>query len=261
MKVLKSKKSFGNKKTKWKQLVECKNNECNAILEVAAGDVFRRHHSYPDDTWTDYHVVCPVCTHSVDILDVPEEIKKLARDWNEWIKKNRGSLKPTHFSIRTILDFPKAGILFKDIAPLLAKPVEAKRLTEHMSKQWQGKIDSIGGFDARGFIFGAMLAYEMELPFFMLRKKGKLPGKCKVVSYDLEYGSASLEIQVGAVKRGARVLLIDDLLATGGTALAGCKLVESLGGKVAGLQFVIELKDLSGRQALDSYEAYSVITC
>jgi adenine phosphoribosyltransferase len=161
---------------------------------------------------------------------------------------------------RTIPDFPKPGIMFKDISPLLEKPAEFKQLISSLAESWEGKVDKIGSFDARGFLFASALAYEMELPFFMLRKKGKLPGACIEASYDLEYGSASLEIQSDAVKEGERVLLIDDLLATGGTACAGCTLIEKLKGEVVGIQFVIELGDLRGRSALSKYNVQSVIT-
>lgn len=162
--------------------------------------------------------------------------------------------------IRTIDHFPKEGIAFKDISPLLANPEALKSLIKHLAKEWSGTVEKIGGFDARGFIFGSLLAYEMGLPFFMLRKKGKLPGVCKEESYDLEYGSASLEIQDDSVKQGERVLLIDDLLATGGTALAGCKLIESLGGTVTGIQFIIELVDLDGKEKLKEYNIRSYIS-
>jgi adenine phosphoribosyltransferase len=175
-------------------------------------------------------------------------------------KQGNEAMKPTKLSIRTILDFPKEGIAFKDISPLLANPEELKSLIKHLAKTWEGKVEKIGGFDARGFIFGSMLAYEMNLLFFMLRKKGKLPGICKKVSYDLEYGSATLEMQEDAVQKGDSVLLIDDLLATGGTAYAGCKLVESCGGTVSGLQFIIELADLEGRKKLQKYTVDSILT-
>lgn len=134
-----------------------------------------------------------------------------------------------------------------------------KQLVKYLAGFWGGKIDKVAGFDARGFIFGSLLAYEMDIPFVMLRKKGKLPGKCEEVTYDLEYGSASLEIQSDAIKKDDRVLLVDDLLATGGTALAGCELIERLGGRVSGLQFVIELEGLLGRKKLSQYEVHSVI--
>lgn len=161
-------------------------------------------------------------------------------------------------SIIDIADFPKKGIMFKDISPLLASPLEFENLIKYLAKIWGGKANRIGGFDARGFIFASALAYEMKLPFFMLRKKGKLPGETVSVKYGLEYGEASLEIQKAAVKEGDKVLLLDDILATGGTAEAGCKLVESLNGEIIGLQFIAEIKDLSGKDKLSKYNINSV---
>jgi adenine phosphoribosyltransferase len=170
-------------------------------------------------------------------------------------------MKPKTLSLRDVENFPKKGILFKDISPLLSNPKEMKQLISYLADYWKGKVDKIGGFDARGFIFGSLLAYEMGLPFFMLRKKGKLPGECREVSYDLEYGSASLEMQTDAVKPGEKVLLVDDLLATGGTALAGCQLVEQVGGVIVGCQFIIDLAELPGKEKLSGYNIQSVITC
>lgn len=175
------------------------------------------------------------------------------------MKQNIQKVKPKNISLRDINDFPKKGIVFKDISPLLANPSEMKELIIYLADFWKGKIDKIGGFDARGFIFASMLAYEMGLPFFMLRKKGKLPGECIEISYDLEYGSASIELQKDAITSGEKILLIDDLLATGGTAHAGCKLVEEVGGVVSGIQFIIELKDLKGRNLLAGYKTESIL--
>ncbi len=167
--------------------------------------------------------------------------------------------KPEKLSIGDVADFPKKGIMFKDISPLLANPEEFSGLIKHLAKSWKGKVDKIGGFDARGFIFASTLAYEMKLPFFMLRKKGKLPGETISVKYGLEYGEASLEVGKSAVSAGDKVLLVDDVLATGGTAEAGCKLVEELGGVVIGVQFVLELESLSGRNLLSGYDVHSVV--
>lgn len=175
------------------------------------------------------------------------------------MKAQSKEVKPPKVSLKEVKDFPKEGILFKDISPMLAKPKELRQVIRYCAEIWKGKIDIIGGFDARGFIFASLLAYEMKLPFFMLRKLGKLPGECHTVSYDLEYGSASLEMQQDAVQPGDKVLLVDDLLATGGTALAGCRLVELSGGIVTGLQFIIELKDLGGKDLLSRYEVHSVV--
>ena len=163
-------------------------------------------------------------------------------------------------SIVDVEDFPKKGIMFKDISPLLANSEEFGNLIKYLSKIWKGKVDKIGGFDARGFIFASALAYEMKLPFFMLRKKGKLPGETVSFEYGLEYGEASLEVGKSAVSAGDKVLLVDDILATGGTAEAGCKLVESLNGEVIGLQFIAEIKELSGKDKLSKYSINSVLS-
>lgn len=240
--------SIGNKG--WNLLV-C--TSCKSQLEITEEDIFREN-IYDDREYSEtYYMVECVCGSQIMLHNLPEEVKAQAID------KRILDMKPQKISLRNIPDFPKKGILFKDISPLLANPKELKQLTKYLAGFWEGKIDKIGGFDARGFIFGSMLAYEMDLPFFMLRKKGKLPGNCEEISYNLEYGSASLEIQDDAVKKDDRVLLIDDLLATGGTALAGCKLVEKVGGDVAGLQFIIELESLQGRQKLSLYKVDSII--
>ena len=162
--------------------------------------------------------------------------------------------------ITNVADFPKKGITFRDISPLLANADEFGGLIKHLAEIWEGKVDKIGGFDARGFIFASALAYEMKLPFFMLRKKGKLPGETISVEYGLEYGEASLEVGKNAVNVGDKVLLVDDILATGGTAEAGCKLVESLNGEVVGLQFIAEIKDLSGKDKLTEYNINCVLS-
>lgn len=162
--------------------------------------------------------------------------------------------------IRDVSDFPKPGITFKDISPLLRSPEAFAMSIEIMRAKWDGRIDAIAALDARGFLFGAVLASSMRLPLSMLRKKGKLPGETVGVSYDLEYGSAELEVQVDAFTPGARVLIVDDLLATGGTACAACSLVERSGANVAGCVFVIELPVLGGREVLGAYTVQSLIT-
>lgn len=164
--------------------------------------------------------------------------------------------------ITAIPDFPKQGILFRDMSPLLASPEAFSETILQMKNHWANKgITKISAFDARGFIFASALAREMGLPFFMLRKKGKLPGNTVSMSYGLEYGESVLEMQSDAVHARDNVLLVDDVLATGGTALAGMKLIEACGGKVAGLTTVMELAFLNGRsvfthevQALIVYE-------
>lgn len=150
--------------------------------------------------------------------------------------------------IAAVPDFPKLGILFRDMSPLLASPEAFTEAILQMKEYWLNRgITKIGAFDARGFIFAAALAHEMKLPFFMLRKKGKLPGVTVSVSYGLEYGSDIIEMQEDAVGEKDLVLLVDDVLATGGTARAGAELIEGQGAKVAGLATVMELKFLGGR--------------
>jgi adenine phosphoribosyltransferase len=162
--------------------------------------------------------------------------------------------------IRDIPDFPKPGIIFKDITPLVKDP-SALRLTVHQLLQpFLGRdITVVAGMEARGFIFGSLVAWELGLPFVPLRKPGKLPYDVQSVSYDLEYGSASLEAHIDAFNANDRVLLIDDLLATGGTAKASCELVEQLGAKVEACAFVVELDFLEGRRKLGDYEVHSLL--
>lgn len=150
--------------------------------------------------------------------------------------------------IATVPDFPKPGILFRDMSPLLASSAAFKESIKRMKELSENKgVTKIGAFDARGFIFAGALAHEMNLPFFMLRKKGKLPGKTASVAYGLEYGKEVIEIAHDAVNKEDIVLLIDDVLATGGTAKAGAELIESFGAKVALLVTLIELTPLGGR--------------
>jgi adenine phosphoribosyltransferase len=162
--------------------------------------------------------------------------------------------------IRDIPDFPKPGIIFKDITPLVKDPA-ALRLAIHQLIQpfLGGNITVVAGMEARGFIFGSLVAWELGLPFVPLRKPGKLPYDVQSVSYDLEYGSATLEAHIDAVDANDRVLLIDDLLATGGTAKASCELIEQLGAKVEACAFVVELDFLEGREKLADYEVHSLL--
>lgn len=162
--------------------------------------------------------------------------------------------------IRDIPDFPKPGITFKDITPLVKDPA-ALRLSVHQLIQpfLDRNITAVAGMEARGFIFGSLVAWELNLPFIPLRKPGKLPYDAQSVSYDLEYGSASLEIHTDALDKNDHVLLIDDLLATGGTAKASCELIEQLGASVTALAFVIELDFLKGREQLSTYEVHSLL--
>ena len=154
-------------------------------------------------------------------------------------------------NIRDVPDFPKPGILFKDITPILSNPKVFDRVIATFADRYRGqKIDAIVGIEARGFIFGSPLARELKTSFIPIRKQGKLPYTTTSVSYDLEYGSATVEMHVDAVKKGQRVVVIDDLLATGGTANAACELVEKQGGKVVECAFVVELEFLNGRKKI-----------
>ncbi len=153
--------------------------------------------------------------------------------------------------IRDIQDFPKKGILFKDITTALRDKDGYKAIIDFMKDKFADKkIDYIAGMESRGFIFGATLAYELGCGFVPLRKPGKLPAEVISESYDLEYGKNTLEIHKDAIEEGKRVLIVDDLLATGGTALAACNLVKKIGANVVGMAFVIELADLNGREKL-----------
>jgi len=156
-----------------------------------------------------------------------------------------------HSCIRDVPDFPKPGILFKDITPLLSDPSAFNLCLDAMAECYDGMpLDVIVGIEARGFIFGAALASRMRKSFVPARKPGKLPAAKQRVEYQLEYGSDAIEIHVDAIAPGQRVLVVDDLLATGGTAGATCELVRTLGGVLVGACFVIELTFLSGRERL-----------
>lgn len=162
--------------------------------------------------------------------------------------------------IRDIPDFPKPGIIFKDITPLVKDPATLRLAVHQLLHPFLGRnITAVAGMEARGFIFGSLVAWDLGLPFVPLRKPGKLPYDVQSVSYDLEYGSATLEAHIDAFDRNDRVLLVDDLLATGGTAKASCELIEQLGAKVAACAFVVELDFLEGREKLNGYEVHSLV--
>jgi adenine phosphoribosyltransferase len=163
--------------------------------------------------------------------------------------------------IRHIPDFPKKGILFHDIMPMLQDPVALRLAVDSLADYSRKRqVDIIFGAEARGFILGAALAYAMGVGFAAARKPGKLPWKVTRCEYDLEYGTDILEMHTDAIKPGQRVLIHDDLLATGGTATAKIKLVEEAGGVVAGLAFIIELTQLGGRDRLAGYEVFSLLS-
>ncbi|HXJ91421.1 MAG TPA: adenine phosphoribosyltransferase [Terriglobia bacterium] len=162
--------------------------------------------------------------------------------------------------IREVPDFPKPGILFYDITTLLKDPVGLRRAVDALADHYVGrKIDRVIGIEARGFIFAPMVAYRLNAGFVPVRKPRKLPAAVARASYNLEYGEDALEIHRDAVATGQEVLVVDDLLATGGTARAVAGMVESLGGRVAGLGFLIELAFLKGRDKLAQYDLHSVL--
>ena len=163
-------------------------------------------------------------------------------------------------AVRDIPDFPKKGIIFKDITPILKDPRLFKTAIDLMGKKLsQKKIDYVVGIESRGFIFSPMIAYRLKAGFVPVRKAGKLPYLTHKTSYALEYGEAVLEIHKDAIEKGANVVIVDDLLATGGTALAAAQLVEELGAKVVGLTFLIELAFLNGKKKLSRYDIHTVI--
>ena len=163
--------------------------------------------------------------------------------------------------IREVPDFPKPGINFYDITTLLKDPTGLEETIDALTEQCRGmQIDTVIGVESRGFIFGAALAYQLGVGFVPVRKPKKLPAECVSVSYELEYGTDTLEMHKDAVGEGHNVLIVDDLLATGGTARAVVDLVEGARGRVAGLLFVVELNFLKARSKFDGYEVKSLIT-
>ena len=162
--------------------------------------------------------------------------------------------------IREVPDFPKPGINFYDITTLLKHPEGLRQVVDALVSEFKGEgVDAVIGIEARGFIFAPAMAYQLGAGFVPARKPGKLPSECATVSYDLEYGQDALQIHRDAVGAGHRVVIADDLLATGGTASAVVRLVEQLGGQVVGLAFVVELEFLPGREKLAGYDVRSLI--
>jgi len=163
--------------------------------------------------------------------------------------------------IRSIPDWPKKGVLFRDITPLLADNRAFSSAVGALCAEFSSvEIDYVAAVEARGFIFGGAVADKLGVGFVPIRKKGKLPYKTESVTYELEYGTDTLEVHFDAVKKGARVLMVDDLLATGGTMAAACRLIEKIGGRVAGVCFLIELTELNGRGRLTGYNVKSIIS-
>jgi adenine phosphoribosyltransferase len=163
--------------------------------------------------------------------------------------------------IRDIQDFPKPGISFKDITPLLIDPIARKETLQLLLSQIKDKkIDKVIGVESRGFFFGILLAEELNVGFIPVRKPNKLPYETISASYDLEYGTDTLEIHIDAIQKGDKVLIHDDVLATGGTAKAVCELVTRLGGEIVQVNFLMELSFLNGREKLSNTEVFAAIT-
>ena len=163
-------------------------------------------------------------------------------------------------AIRDVPDFPKPGILFKDITPILADPYLLRTAVDLLAdRHLKGRIDKVAVIESRGFTFGTAVAYKLNAGLALVRKKGKLPYQTIEASYDLEYGSATLQMHVDAIKPGERVLLLDDLLATGGTASATAGMIEKLGGDIVEIEFLIELAFLKGREKLQKYPIFAPI--
>ena len=162
--------------------------------------------------------------------------------------------------IRDVPDFPKEGVIFKDITLLLQNPDALKETTNALIKLLNGqKIDKVVGMESRGFIFGPMLANRLNAGFVPIRKPGKLPSTTLSETYDLEYGTDTLEIHIDAIEKGDKVLIHDDVLATGGTASAACKLIERLGGEIVQCNFLIELTFLAGSSKINEYSVQSLL--
>jgi adenine phosphoribosyltransferase len=162
--------------------------------------------------------------------------------------------------IAEIPNFPKKGILFRDISPLLRDPAALSLLVEEFTKIIHpNDVDIFAGIESRGFPLACALALKYNKGMIMIRKQGKLPGATHKISYSIEYGSATMEIQVDAIKKGQKVYICDDLLATGGTAKAAAKLVEKVGGKVSGFAFIIELTDLKGSKVIKEYKQNALV--
>jgi adenine phosphoribosyltransferase len=162
--------------------------------------------------------------------------------------------------IREVPDFPQKGVLFKDITPLLADPIAFSSVIDLIVVHFgRGNVDKVVGIEARGFIIASPVAYHFGAGFVPVRKKDKLPWDTETAEYSLEYGTATLEVHTDAVQPGERVLIVDDVLATGGTAKATADLVERIGGKVVGLAFLIELGFLNGRDRLEGYDLFTLL--
>ncbi len=162
--------------------------------------------------------------------------------------------------IRDVPDWPKKGILFRDITPLLGEPKAFSAAVDALCSDFRDKnVDYVAAVEARGFIFGAAVAERLSAGFVPIRKKGKLPSATESITYKLEYGSDTLEVHNDAIDKGSNVLMVDDLLATGGTMAAACELIEKIDGKIAGIAFLIELSELGGREKLSKHKILTVL--
>jgi adenine phosphoribosyltransferase len=170
------------------------------------------------------------------------------------------SIDQLRAAVRDIPDFPKKGIIFKDITPILGDGKLFRMSIDAFLEQCRGKqVDKIVGIDARGFLFGSAVAYELGIGFVPLRKKGRLPYKTESAKYSLEYGEAEMELHVDAIERGEKIVLIDDLLATGGTSASAAALIRKVGGELVAAQFLIELEFLDGRKKLEDTNVVSFL--
>jgi adenine phosphoribosyltransferase len=163
-------------------------------------------------------------------------------------------------AIRGVPDFPKQGIVFRDITPVLADPALLREAAERLCEPYRDRgVQVVAGTEARGFIFAPIVSLELDAGFVPIRKKGKLPCETYQVTYELEYGTDTLEMHRDAIGPGTRVLMVDDLLATGGTMKACCEMVEAAGGEVVGCAFLVELSFLAGREALEAYDVHALV--
>jgi adenine phosphoribosyltransferase len=169
-------------------------------------------------------------------------------------------IKDLRDHIRSVKDFPKAGIVFRDITTLIGNPQAFKQVIDTLYRRYRAKgVNAVICIESRGFIFGSVLAYKLGVPVVLVRKKGKLPYKTVSATYELEYGTDTLEMHQDSVKKGSRVVVIDDLLATGGTTCAAAGMIEKMGAKIVEIAFVIELSFLNGKSKLDKYPVYSIV--
>ncbi|WP_116113497.1 adenine phosphoribosyltransferase [Austwickia chelonae] len=162
--------------------------------------------------------------------------------------------------LREVPDFPQPGVLFRDFTPLLRDGAALQTVVDDVARRYRGRVDAVVGLEARGFIIGSAVAYTLGVGFVPVRKEGKLPAAKVSAEYGLEYGRATAEMHSDALIGARRVLIVDDVLATGGTAAAACSLVEQAGGEVVGIDVLIELSSLNGREVLENYEVHTIVS-